>query len=147
MLILKAEKADVIHQLKRFAAALNGGRVKKPVYKKFSRIYQMLSEHTMKDARYIECTEKELDTILGEYVDPIIAENHIVVSVYFGRQVSVYAKQRVEKAFGDAVAVYCFPSTMDTESIVIYLSYMDADSGELYDIDFAATLLRYEDEW
>lgn len=147
MQILAATKTDVIQRLAAYAATLNGGRVKKKVYDSVARVYKMLSDQTQETARYIECSEAEIEILLREYVQPIFDENNIVVTVYLSRQTSVYAKQKVENAVRDAVAAYVFPSTLDDDRIIICLSYLSAAAGELYDIDYAANLLRYGDDF
>ncbi len=145
MLILKAAKRDVIRHLEQYSAAL-GGRVKRGVYEKISGVYHTLRDSTTSEARYLEIDENEIDSVFAEYLRPIIVKNNLVVCVYMGRQTSVYAKQKIEAALKNAVAIYTFPTTWETDKIIIWISWLNAVSSEVYDVDFAASLLRYYDE-
>lgn len=142
MLVLRATKTDVIRQLEKYSAALNGGKVKKSVFKTISDAYEVLNNSTIEKARYIELEEKEVEDIFTEYFHPLSMKNNIVASVYFGRSVSVYAKQKIESALQNAVADYTFPTIFSGDKIMIYLSYLDAACGELYDVDYALNLLN-----
>lgn len=146
MLILKATKSDVIRQLEGYSAVLNSGHVKKSLFEKISGIYRTLREKTTEEARYIEIDEKEIDNVFAEYLCPLITKNNLIISVYLGHRVSVYAKQKIENALKDAVAVYTLPTTLSTDKIIIYLSYLDGVNSEMYDIDFATNLLNYYDD-
>ena len=146
MLILNAKKTDVIRRLEDYSSRLNISRVKKQIYERISGIYNTLQNNTTDDARYLEVDESEIENIFTEYLRPVIAKNNLVVSVYLGQQVSVYAKQKVEKALKGVAVVYVLPTTLSTDRIIIYLSFLNAVSSEVYEIDFAASLLKYYDD-
>lgn len=146
MRILRATKSDVIRQLKSYSAKLNTGQVGKTVYERISGVYKTLRDKTTDDARCLEVDESEIENILTEYLRPIIIKNNMVACVYFGHQTSVYAKQKIETTLKGAAAVYALPTTLSTDKIIIYISYLNAACGEIYDIDFAANLLKYYDE-
>ena len=145
MLILKIEKADAVRQLERFSATLNGGRVKKKrIYDKIAEVYQVLS-HRTDDYRYIEASENETDTILKEYLSNICSRNNLAACVYLGKNVSVYARQSIEKALKNMVVVYSFPTIFDTDKIIIITASLSEIYRELYDVDFAMHMLKYYD--
>lgn len=145
MLILKATKEDVIMQLKRYSAALNNGRVKKPVLDKISNVFHTLRAKTTDEVRYIEIKESEINDLLKEYLECLVWDRNLVFSVFLGQQTSVYTKKKIEDALKSAVAVYTFPTALATDKIILYLSYLNTRDREVYDFDFAARLLRYDD--
>lgn len=146
MLILNAKKSDVIRRLEDYSSRLNNSHVKKQIYERISGIYKTLQNNTTNNARYLEIEESEIESVFTEYLRPVLAKNNIVVSVYLGQQVSVYAKQKVEKVLNGAAVVYVLPTTLSTDRIIVYLSFLNAVSSEVYEIDFAASLLKYYDD-
>lgn len=133
-------------QLKRYSAALNNGRVKKPVLNKISGVFYTLRDKTTDDVRYIEIKESEIDDLLKEYLESLVWDRNLVFSVFLGQHTSVYTKEKIENALKSAVAVYTFPTTLANDKIILYLSYLNTRSSEVYDFDFAASLLRYDDK-
>lgn len=144
MLILQTDKNNVIRQLERYSASLNGGHVKQNVYKKIAEVYQILKSKTTNNARYIEAKEQEIDNVLTEYLSYMCKRQNLTACVYLGRHTSVYARERIESALNNMVAVYSFPAAYETDRIIIYISFLNNTCGEQYDIDYGMSLLHYD---
>lgn len=144
MLILQTDKNNAIRQLERYSASLNGGRVKQNVYKKIAEVYQIIQNRTTNSARYIEAKEQEIDNVLTEYLSYMCKSQNLTACVYLGRRTSVYAREKIENALNNMVAVYSFPAAYETDRIIIYVSFINNTCGELYDIDYGMSLLNYD---
>lgn len=148
MLVLTSTKKDAIHQLASYSAILSKKLVRKSIYKKILDIYTVLKNKTTNSARYIEVKESEIDNnLLDEYIHSFsIVRKNIIACIYFGGQVSPYAKQKIEEVMKDAIAVYALPITnLSTDKIIIYLSFLKDSEREFYDVDFAINMLEYDD--
>ena len=146
MLVLKATKREVIDYLKRYASGLNGGRVKKSVWQSIDSVHRIIRDRTRNDAWYVELDQKETDDFPEEFLSPVIMENNLVVTVFLGRDTSVYTKGRLKEGFRNAARLYFFPTDQPTDKTCVYLSVLDDSARVLYDTDYALRLLVYPDK-
>lgn len=143
MLVRKITKFNVIKFLRTYAGTL-GKRVKPSVYNKISAVYRMILR-TTDDARYIEVSESEADTLLVEYLSNLCAKKNLAVCIYFGRMTSVYAREKIVVAMKNAAQIYMLPTNLDTKKMMILVSFLGEYKKEYYDVDYAVNILRYND--
>ena len=117
------------------------------VCRRIVQIRNTVEESTYESARYIKCTEDEVERELSEVMTPLLSDNNIMILAFIGREVNYRCKDIIERVTKESVKTIVFPTNNNDNAIrlcVLFTKKGYFNIGEVID-DSAIKLLRYYD--
>ena len=141
MMIEKTNICEVMYKILEFIDRVAEKTKDEKFKNNFEYVLKIFADMVEFDTISIECTEKEIDFILYDYIKSISKKHHLAIFAFVDRDVEIETVNKIERLRKLSEYVHVTPTDVCGGKIQIHIGFFTCEFGEKYDVDLIAKTL------
>lgn len=141
MLVQLVNKKVFIDDLLNYSKVISKGKPSKSIYDLVLESYNIFKNDVVDEVYYIECEQKEIDTLVKQFLKTFSWDKHLCICSFIGKATSVDTIAKLKQCCIDSDYYRSFPSYITDNKIKMYVSYYKENKKIELDVDYVVNVI------